>query len=175
MFVTSYSATFCIYISGKLGFLFSLLLGSLWWVCANGRICLGLQIVCLYITPSHYHHCASLSEDIELSDACQIYFCECVNKIKHTLSVIHHTICGAVCFQFNHSLVMSERMYILCLIVNMKSEVWTIIHYLGLGHETMVYAVCLYILILLWGYESDTSNCRGISAYLSKVNVFSIT
>ena len=33
----------------------------------------------------------------------QIYFVECVNKIKHILSVIHYTICGAVCFQFANS------------------------------------------------------------------------
>ena len=34
---------------------------------ANSGIRFGLQIVfvCLYITPSHYHHCANLSEDIE--------------------------------------------------------------------------------------------------------------
>ena len=33
---------------------------------ANSPICFGLQIVlvCLYSTPSHYHHCANLSEDI---------------------------------------------------------------------------------------------------------------
>ena len=30
----------------------------------------------------------------------------------------------------------------------MKSEVWTILHWLGLGHETMVWAVCLSI--FLW-------------------------
>ena len=31
-----------------------------------------------------------------------MYFVECVNKIKHILSVIHDTICGAECFQFTH-------------------------------------------------------------------------
>ena len=47
---------------------------------ANSRIRLGLQIVfiCLYITPSHYHHCANFPEDIEilkcLSDMyCRVY------------------------------------------------------------------------------------------------------
>ena len=35
---------------------------------ANSLIRFGLQIVlaCLYSTPSHYHHCANLSEDIGL-------------------------------------------------------------------------------------------------------------
>ena len=45
---------------GNTGDLFSLVLCSL-WSSANGRIRSGLQIVfiCLYITPSHYHHCAN--------------------------------------------------------------------------------------------------------------------
>ena len=32
----------------------------------------------------------------------QIYFVECVSKIRHIPSVIHYTIRGAVCFQFTH-------------------------------------------------------------------------
>ena len=36
------------------------------------------------------------------------------------------------------------------LIIIIKSEVWTIIHCLGLGHETMVCAVCLSIYLFLW-------------------------
>ena len=72
---------------------------------ANTRTFFGLQIVlvCLYSAPSHYHHCANLSEGIELMKCLSdIYFVECVSKIKHVLSVIHYTICGAVCFQFTH-------------------------------------------------------------------------
>ena len=40
------------------------------------------------------------------------------------------------------SFVMIEKIYTLCLIIIIKSEVWTITHCLGLGHETMVCAVC---------------------------------
>ena len=40
------------------------------------------------------------------------------------------------------------REYTLCLIIIIKSEVWTIIHCLGLGYEAMVRAVCLSI--FLW-------------------------
>ena len=36
------------------------------------------------------------------------------------------------------------REYTLCLIITTKSEVWTSIHCLGLGHETMISAICLY-------------------------------
>ena len=63
----------------------------------------GLQIVlvCLYSTPTYYHHCANLSKGIELIKCLSDIFCR-VCKIKHILSVIHHTICGAVCFEFTH-------------------------------------------------------------------------
>ena len=39
---------------------------------------------------------------LNLINSCQIYFVECVSKIRHILSVIHYTIRGAVCFQFTH-------------------------------------------------------------------------
>ena len=39
------------------------------------------------------------------------------------------------------------REYTHCLFIIIKSEVWTIIHCLGLGHETMVCALCLSILL----------------------------
>ena len=118
---------------------------------ANVRIRFGLHIVlvCLYSTPSHHHHCANLSEGIELKNAYQIHFVECVSKIKHILCFIHYTISRAVCFQFTHfSCDDWENIYILCLTIIIKSEVWTISHCLGLGHKTMVSAVCLSI--FLW-------------------------
>ena len=42
---------------------------------------------------------------------------------------------------------MIESIYILCLIIIIKSEVWTITHCSGLGHETMVSAVCLSVFL----------------------------
>ena len=51
-----------------------------------------------------------------------------------------------------------ERRYILCLIIIIKSEVWTITHCLGLGHETMVCAVCLSI--FLWDAIDYYSNSK---------------
>ena len=82
---------------------------------ANIRIRFGLQIVlvCLYSTPSHYHHCANLSEGTELKKCLLDIFCG-VCKIKHILSVIHYTIYGAVCFQFaNFPFDDWENMYTL--------------------------------------------------------------
>ena len=59
------------------------------------------------------------------------------------LSIIQYV--GLYVFSLPISLVMIEWIYILCLIIIIKSEVWTITHCLGLGHETMVSAVCLSI------------------------------
>ena len=42
---------------------------------------------------------------------------------------------------------MIERIYILYLIIIIKSEVWNITHCLGLGQETMVFAVRLSIFL----------------------------
>ena len=102
MFVTSYSVTYCIYVPGKPGICFHYHC-AVYDECKYIRIRLGLQIVlvCLYSTPSHYHHCANLSEGIEFVKCLSDIFCR-VCKIKHILSVIHYTICGAVCFQFTH-------------------------------------------------------------------------
>ena len=69
-------------------------------ISANSRIrlaCRSFSFAC--ITPSHYHHWANLSEDIELIKCLSDIFVECVSKIKHIFSVIHYTIYGAVCFQ----------------------------------------------------------------------------
>ena len=116
---------------------------------ANNRIRFGLQIVlvCLYSTQSHYHHCANLSEDIELIKCLSDIFCR-VCKIKHIPSVIHYTICGAVCFQFTHfSCDDWENIYTLSYYHN---QIRSMDHYplVRLGHETMVCAVCLSI--FLW-------------------------
>ena len=122
---------------------------------ANIRIRLGLQImlVCLYSTPSHYHHCANLSEGIELIKMPVRYILSSVwvwLSIFSLLSIIQYV--GLYVFGLPISLVVTERIYIyiciLCLIIIIKSEVWTITHCLGFSHETMVSAVCLSI--FLW-------------------------
>ena len=62
-------------------------------------------------------------------------------RIFSPLSITHHM--GLYVFSFPISLVMIERIHIRCLIIIIKSEVWTITHCLGLGHETIVSAVYL--------------------------------
>ena len=76
---------------------------------------------------------------------------------------------GLCVFSWPISLVMIGKIYILCLIIIIKSEVWNIIHCLGLGHGTMVCAVCLYILIDLLSLFSNISSVvlQRIIAYIT--------
>ena len=117
--------------SEKTGNLLSSSLCSLWWVQIFGYV-----LACrLYSFVSTVHHLIVI--------ICKLiwrhwiykmpvrYILSSVSKIKHILSVIYYTLCGAVCFSLPISLVMIERIYILCLITIIKSEVWTITHCLG--------------------------------------------
>ena len=87
--------------SGTNGNLFSLLLYSLWWVLIFGYVlsCRSYSFVCtvhrltIIVVQTYL-------KALNLKNACQINFVECVSKLKHLLSVIHYTICRAVCFQF---------------------------------------------------------------------------
>ena len=82
--------------SGKTRNLFSSLLCSLWWVQIFGYVlaCRSYSFVCTL------HHLIIIIVQTYLIS--QIYVVEYVSKIKHILSVIHYTICRAVCFQFTH-------------------------------------------------------------------------
>ena len=66
-------------------------------------------------------------------------------SIFSPLSIVHYV--GLYVFSLPIFLVMIERIYILWLIIIIKSEEWTT-HCLGLGHETMSSDVCLSI--FLW-------------------------
>ena len=118
---------------------------------ANSRIHFGLQIVfvCLYITPSHYYHRASFIWTHWTNKMPVRYSLSSVwvrLSIFSQLSIIKYV--GLCVFSLPIPFLMIERIYILCLIIIIKSEVWTITHCLGLGHETMVCAV--YLSIFLW-------------------------
>ena len=83
---------------------------------ANIRIRFGLQTVfvfCLYITPSHYHQCANVSEDIELikclSDILSSVWVRL--SIFSQLSILQYM--GMCVLSLPISLVMIERIYTL--------------------------------------------------------------
>ena len=73
---------------------------------------LQIVLVCLYTTPSRCHHCANLSEGIELINCLSDIVCR-------VLSIIQHA--GLYVFNLPISLVMIQRIYILCLIIIIKS------------------------------------------------------
>ena len=81
---------------------------------ANNRTRSGLQIVfvCLYITLSHYHHCANLSDDIELIKCHSDIFCVGIRlSIFSQLCIIQYM--GLCIFRLPISLVMFKRIYTL--------------------------------------------------------------
>ena len=117
---------------------------------ANSRIRFGLQIVfvCLYITPSDYYHCANFIWRHWTYKMPVIYNLSGMWVRLSTFSQLSIIQYVELCvFSLPISFVMIERIYIHCLIIIIKSEVWTITHCLGLGHETMVCAVCLSIFL----------------------------
>ena len=140
---------------------------------ANSLIRFGLNMVFvyLYITPSHYHHCADLSEDFELIKRLSDILIECVSKIKHIHSIIHYTICGVVCFQFTHFPCDDwVNIYVLCLIIIIKLWVWTITHCLGLRHETLVCAVCLSVFFCIYVYMDGHVYTLGTTTNIQNFN-----
>ena len=74
-----------------------------------------------------------------------------VSKIETILAIIFHSIYGAVCHQLTQFACHDcENVYFILLSSSNRKyesltivEVWIVNHCLGLGHETMVCAVCL--------------------------------
>ena len=109
------------------------------------------KMISLYITPSYYHHCANfiwrhwtykMPVRYNLSNVWVRL------SIFSQLSIIQYV--GLCVFSLPISFLMIGRIYIFCLIIIIKSEVWTITHCLGLGHETMLCAVCLSIFLFVY-------------------------
>ena len=102
--------------SGKTRILFSFNIVQ-FMMSSNSRMRFGLQIVfiCLYIISSHYHHCANLSEVIELEKLPVRYILSSVwvrLSIFSLLSIIQYM--GLCVLSLPVSLVMIERIYTLC-------------------------------------------------------------
>ena len=149
MFVTSYSVTYCIYVPGKPGVCFHYYCAvydecnysDMFWLADRTRLfvqyTISLSSLCNIIW-RHWNYKMSVRYILSSVWVRLSIFSPC--------SIIQYV--GLYVFSLPISVVMMERIYILCLIVIIKSEVWTITHCLGLGHETMVSAVCLSIFLL---------------------------
>ena len=56
---------------------------------------------------------------------------------------------GLCAFSLPISVMLIVRIRVLYLIIIIRSGVWPICHYLGLGHEILACAVCLYLIIII--------------------------
>ena len=139
---------------------------------ANSRIWFVLQIVlvCLYSTPSHYHYCKLIWRHWTYKMPVRYILSSVWVRLsifsQLSIITINYTIFGAVCFQFTHSRCddcenIYIYIYILCLFIIIKSEVWTSTHSLGLGHETVVCAVCLSIFLRTYHFAGNKYTCRS--------------
>ena len=168
MFGTSYSVTYCIYVPGKPGICFH-------YYCAVYGECKYSETFWLADRTRLF-----VQYTISLSSLCKLFWRHWTYKmpvryilssvwvrlsIFSLLSAIQYV--GLYFIRLPIYLVMIERIYILFLIIIIKSEVWTINHCLGLGHETMVSAVCLFI--FLW---HEKLLCIGPNCW--KAGVFNI-
>ena len=149
MFVTSYAVTYGIYVPGKPGICFH-------HYCAVYDECKYLDTFWLADRTRLF-----VQYTISLSSFCKLIWRHWTYKmpVRYILSSVYVWLSlfsplsiiqyvGLYVFRLPSSLVMFERICILCLIIIIKSEVWTITHCLGLGHETMMSAVCLSIFFL---------------------------
>ena len=149
MFVTSYTLTYCIHVPGKPGICFH-------YYCAVYDECKQSDTFLSWLSDRTR---LFVQYTISLSSLCKLIWKHWTYKmpvryilssvwvrlsISSQLSVIQYA--GLCVFSLPIPFVMIERIYILCLIIIIKSEVWT--HCLGLGHEKMVCDVCLSI--FLW-------------------------
>ena len=150
MFVTSYSVTYCIYVPRKPGICFH-------YYCAVYDECIYSDTFWLADRIRLY-----LQYTISLSSLCKLIWMHWIYKmlVRYILSSVWARLSifsplsiiqfvGLYVFSLPISPVMIEGIYILCLIIIIKSEVWTNTHCLGLGHETMVSAVCFSIFFWL--------------------------
>ena len=78
-------------------------------------------------------------------------------RLSHFSQLSFMQFMGLCVFSFPIYLTMIVRIRVIYLIFTIKSEVWPICHCLGLGHETLVCAVCLSIFFELFFIFSSLS------------------
>ena len=130
------------YISRDRSFLFRVLLCNL-MIWANNIVRYGLMVILPLFAHSTYS-LSSLCRRIRRYRTSKMSVRLRVSKIKSVFSVILHTVCLRLYF------MMIVIIRVLYLIIFIETDVWPICHCSGLGHETMVCAVSLFIFLSLW-------------------------
>ena len=136
--------------SGKAGNLFSLLLCSVWWVQIFGYVlaCRSYSFVCtvhhliiIIVQSNIWRHWTYKMPVRYILSSMWVRL-----SIFSPLSIIQYV--GLCVFSLPIPLWwLREYTYF---VISSSSEVWTITHCLGSGHETMVCAVCLSIFLFLY-------------------------
>ena len=157
MLVTSYSVTYCIYVPGNPEICFH-------YYCAVYDECKYLDTFWLadrtrlfvQYTISYSSLCKPICRHWTYKMPVRYILSSVWVRLSifSPVSIIQYL--GLYVFSSPISVVMIERIYILCLIIIIKLEVWTITHCLWLGHKTMVSAVCLSI--FLWSTVAHRLN-----------------
>ena len=150
MFVTSYAVTYCIYVPGKPRLCFHYYCAvydeckysDTFWLADRTRLFVQYTISLASLYKLIWRHWTYKMPVRYLLSSVWVRL-----SIFFPLSIIPYV--GLYVFSLPISAVMIEIIYILCLIIIIRSEVWIITHCLGLGHETMVSAVCLSIFLFL--------------------------
>ena len=148
MFVTSYSVTYCKCVPGKPGICFhnycavydECKYSDTFWLADRTRLFVQYTISLSSLCKVIWRHWTYKMPVRYILSSVWVRL-----SIFSPLAIIQYV--GLYVFSLPISVVMIERIYILYLIIIIKSEVWTITHCLGLGHETMVSAVCLSIFL----------------------------
>ena len=159
MFVTSYAVTYCMYVPGKPGICFHYYFAvydeckysDTFWLADRTRVFVQYNISISSLCKLIWRHWTYKMPVRYILSSAWVRF-----SIFSPLSIIQYV--GLYVFSLPISLVMVERIYILCLIIIIESDVWTITHCLGLCHETMVSAVCLSIFFFNVKFKARKDN-----------------
>ena len=111
--------------------------------------------VCLLFTLPNYHHYEDVSKGMERLKYFQVHSCECVSKIKSSLSITLHAIHGAVCIQPIHfAYADCEDM---CTLSYYHNQIGNMTHLpiVKVRSWKMVCAVCLSVFF----YKSTFETC----------------
>ena len=109
---------------------------------------------CLHIKLPSYHHYADLSEGIELLKCLSGNSVSSVCLRFSPFSLLSFMQYMGLCLLSSPIPLVIVRIRILYLIIIIKSDLWSICHCLGLGHETMVCAVWIFTFLQDYGISS---------------------
>ena len=100
--------------------------------------------ICLHFALHQYYYYADVSEGIAFLKCLSGAFCRvCVWDQVNSLSYLSYNI-RAVCVRLIH-FCFDDCENKCTFIIIIESEVWSMCHFLGFGHETMVCTVCISI------------------------------